>query len=237
VDVKIKLRYVRWSVQFGSFYLLFPMLLPVFHCPNRLPWVLCDTCPVFWCPSKQLRGKIVPLIIGLTLATGRGFCGWVCPYGSLQDLFNRISRNFSGVGDYLIRDNPRIKYAAAGLAVIMVAHLFGWINLPLVDAIIPSVPAWVPYVLGGFLFASVFVSRLWCRFLCPLGAATSLFNRISLIKLKLSKKKCARCSQCKKSCIMVSGQKRVDPQSTDCMVCGECLGECPKGAISAGTRY
>jgi ferredoxin-type protein NapH len=232
----IKVKYVRWVFQFGSFYFTFPLFLPIFYCPYRLPWVACGSCSVFWCPAKYMRNQIAYLIVGLTVLSGRVFCGWVCPYGSLQDLFNKASRKLSGSGDLPVKDNAGIKYIILVLTLIAVAHILGFLHIPILDDIIPSAPKWIPLLLGFFLLLSVFVSRLFCRFLCPIGAATSILNKASLFSVKLDEEKCIKCAQCKRPCIMVSDEKKVNTTSSDCIVCGECVSKCPKNALKYGLR-
>jgi polyferredoxin len=233
----LKLRYVRWGVQFGAFYLTFPLLLPVFYCPYAVPWIMCSVCPLYWCPLKFMREKAVAFIVSLTVVSGRGFCGWVCPYGSLQDLFNKVSRRLSGSGDFPLKNKLNLKYASLAATLLVIAHLKGWIHLPLVDYFLPTTPAWVPLTLAIFLLAASFTSRLWCRILCSLGAAMSPFNRASLLSLKLNDSKCVDCSRCRENCVAASDGKHVDTSSADCIVCGECVVDCPKDAFNYGLRY
>jgi len=129
-----------------------------------------------------------------------------------------------------------MKFLMLALFVVIIAHLVAWVDVGNLERTIPSVPRWVPFLLGVFLLASVYVDRLWCRFLCPLGAAMSMFNRLSLLSIKLNEK-CTKCRRCKGSCLMVSNEKTVDPNSTDCIVCGGCVEKCDKDAADAVFRY
>lgn len=229
--VEVKLRYVRWSIQFGSFYVVVPLLLPVFYCPQKLPWILCDVCAVYWCPSKYMRASIAYLMAGLTVVGGRIFCGWVCPYGSLQDLFSKLGRKASGVGDVAVEDAAYTKYIVLAAILAVYFHMIGWINIPIIYLISPSIPSWAPLLLGLFLLTAVFSARTWCRFICPLGALMSAGNKISPLTVKLDGKKCTKCSACKKACIRVNKEKTVNPKSTDCITCYECTQQCPKNAL------
>lgn len=234
--MRLNLRYVRWSIQLGFFSVTLPLLFPVFYCPYRIPWILCDACPLYWCPAKFLRGKIVYLMVGLTVASGRVFCGWACPYGSMQDFFSGLGRMSSGSADVLVRDYRLVKYFFLAITIVLASQMRGWLDVPPLEGILPQVPIWVPLTLGVFLFVSVYSRRFWCRFICPLGAAMSAFNSISPLAVKLDRDKCSNCGECKKECVMVSGEKAVEPKSTDCIVCGECIQKCPKEAVKYGIR-
>ncbi|MFH1787993.1 MAG: 4Fe-4S binding protein [Candidatus Altiarchaeota archaeon] len=234
VEVTLKIRYVRWSIQFGSFYIIVPMLLPVVYCPYRLPWVVCDVCSVYWCPAKYMRVGVAYFMAGLTVVSGRAFCGWVCPYGSLQDLFNKIGRKASGSGDVQVKDASYVKYIFLAATILAYSHVKGWVNVPLLDALTPTVQSWMPVTLASFLLASVYSKRFWCRLICPLGAAMSFTSKIAPLTLRLDPKKCVECSACKKECVVVDDEKKVDTSSSDCTVCGECMQACPKNAIKPG---
>ena len=74
---------------------------------------------------------------------------------------------------------------------------------------------------------SIFLYRFFCRFLCPLGALYGLFNKISLLGIKLDKPKCTDCGMCQAKCKM--DIRHVG--DTECISCGECISSCPTGAI------
>lgn len=75
---------------------------------------------------------------------------------------------------------------------------------------------------------SIFIFRCFCRFLCPLGAIYSLFNKIALFGIKFDEEKCVNCGKCVRECKM--DIKKVGDR--ECVNCGECISSCPTQAIS-----
>ncbi|MDE5667023.1 MAG: 4Fe-4S binding protein, partial [Clostridia bacterium] len=87
---------------------------------------------------------------------------------------------------------------------------------------------WKFCLLVVFVVASTFIYRFFCRFICPLGAIYSLFNRFSLLGVKLDKNKCIDCGLCIQGCKM--DIRHVGDH--ECIMCGECISVCPVQAIS-----
>jgi len=149
-------------------------------------------------PVSVLLFFILPVIF--TLLFGRVFCAGVCPFGALQELVN--------VRNYKL---PK--------AVASVLEIIPWIYLifALMFAVTRSafiICRFDPFVgifrLGGampliisgviLLIISVFTGRPFCRFICPYGALLSLFSRVSVWKVKITKKQCINCELCHNAC-------------------------------------
>src|SRR5574344_700259 len=78
-----------------------------------------------------------------------------------------------------------------------------------------------------FIVWSVFMFRPFCRFMCPLGAVYSFFNKIALFGIKVDQKKCTHCGACTSSCQMDT----IEVNDRECIRCGECKEKCPFDAI------
>ena len=141
---------------------------------------------------------ILPILF--TLLFGRVFCAGVCPFGALQELVN-------------------IKNYRLSKAVTTALGLIPWIYLLLAVLFAVTNSAFIicrfdPFVgifrLGGdlgliifgilLLIASIFTGRPFCRFICPYGALLSLFARVSIFKIELTKKQCINCELCHNAC-------------------------------------
>jgi polyferredoxin len=78
-----------------------------------------------------------------------------------------------------------------------------------------------------FLVMSVLMFRPFCRFICPLGAIYSFFNKLNLVGIGVDEKKCTKCGICVKQCNM--DVKEVGDH--ECIQCGKCIPSCPVKAI------
>ena len=223
----------------GMTHLIFPGLhcyacpLAVTVCPIGLMQnlIINGTVPFYWMGIVSLYGLVL----------GRGFCGWFCPFGTLNDLLSfrkvRFLRALSPlkflillgtvVAAWRFSDTMFCKLCPAGGLEASLPYL----GLGIAEL---NAPFWLHMgTLGGTLLGMVLISRFWCRYLCPMGALLSLFNRFSLLGLRLEPGRCTGCGMCASACPM--GLKpHQEINSTDCIKCGECASACEEGALSIG---
>jgi len=82
------------------------------------------------------------------------------------------------------------------------------------------------------VFANRYVTRFWCRLLCPLGALLGFFSKYSIFGLEKNNQLCTNCNRCELYC-----QGGDDPQpgkkwhSSECHLCLNCINECPENAL------
>jgi polyferredoxin len=182
------------------------------------------------------------------------FCGWVCPLGFLQDLVSSFSRwmqkrlpplrkgiaRFQASPGFIVADRylRYVKYLVLAWAVggsiyygTMVfrdvdpwAALLSLFELSLTPGLI---------VLGISLAGAFFVERPWCRYACPLGAASGIVGKLSPTYLKREESACKVCKVCTKACPMGLPVHTASViRSADCNTCLECVGACPRqGAL------
>jgi polyferredoxin len=190
------------------------------------------------------------LLFGVLL--GRAICAFLCPFGLIQELLNKIP-------SLKLRKNKATRWLSLGKYVILLIFVvylplhFLVINgvstpafckyicpmgtlqagIPLVlaneslQAIIGTLFRWRLFWLGCILVASIFVFRPFCRFLCPLGAIYSLFNKIALFGIKVNTHRCTGCRACVNYCKM-DAYKIND---RECIRCGDCQSVCRHDAI------
>ena len=77
---------------------------------------------------------------------------------------------------------------------------------------------------------SILFYRPFCKWICPLGAIYSLFNKISFLNIKVESSKCVGCNKCSKACKMDIDVCKT-PNHPECIGCGACIKACPKDAI------
>ena len=193
------------------------------------------------------------LLYGAVL--GRTVCGWLCPLGLFQELLHRIPSCKIGKSR-LTRALSCLKYLLLAVFVIAVPLWYGLMRgVPLpafCKFICPagtlegalallSVPGnSALFGLLGLSFtrklvvlivlalACIFCYRSFCRFLCPLGAIYSLFNRFCLIGVRVDTDKCSGCGNCVRRC----GLDVKQPGDRECIHCAECVDLCPEKAIT-----
>ncbi len=229
-----------------------------------VPGLNCYSCPgaVGACPLGSLQSALVSskyklpyyvlgvlIIFGLLL--GRVICGFLCPFGLLQELLFKIpspklkkssvTRRLSYL-KYLILAVFAViiplTLAAPGFCkfICPAGTLEGGIPLVAMNeslrAMIGRLFSWKTLVLAAVIVGAVFVYRGFCRFICPLGAIYGFFNRVSLFGVKLDNSKCISCGKCVRECRM--DVKQVGDH--ECISCGECMEKCPTKAIGFGLK-
>jgi len=228
---------------------------PVFHC---------YACPLstFACPIGVIAQfgalHVFPFIaVGILVAVGALFgsliCGWVCPFGFLQDLTAKVPTpkfdlpKWTGYGRYVVLVGT----------VLVVPYFFGEGHPLFICRVCPAgaLEAAVPNMAGQavagqtvvwpnavkliilalFLIAIFFMRRPWCRVLCPLGAIFSIFNRVSAFFLRFNAAECTHCEQCHKLC-EYGIQPELTPNDLSCIRCLECT-KCSPEALTLGSVF
>jgi polyferredoxin len=196
---------------------------------------------------------VATLVTALLLRSA--FCGWICPLGFLQELVSNFSSVLQKRLPGLRRGITTLKKRGARLAVLdrylrYVKYLvlawtvggsayFGYMVFRDYDpwSALLSVAefSFTPgvIVLVVTLVASFFIERPWCRYACPLGAASGILAKVSPIYLKREESACTSCKICTNACPMgLAIHTATTIRSVDCNTCLECVGSCPRnGAL------
>ena len=200
------------------------------------------------------------LITALLLRSA--FCGWICPLGFIQDIihgfsawlqkkfvpvrksFRTISQRGQPVWKFLDKYLRFVKYGVLVWAVTGAA-IYGVMVFRDYDpwSALINISEWIVtpglIVLGLTLVGSLFVERPWCRYACPLGAASGLLGKLSPVYLKRNADACTSCKICTKACPMgLQVHTATTITSVDCISCLECVGECPReGAMEVKVGF
>ncbi len=106
----------------------------------------------------------------------------------------------------------------------------GWTNL----SVLISVGA---ALLLLIVVGSLFVERMFCRYLCPLGAVFALVSKFRLFKIRKPREKCGACRACTKRCPMGIPLYRTNViTSAECIDCMSCVEICPRDNVSANPK-
>ena len=160
-------------------------------------------------PSLFLNDLPLLLIVVFTIVTtlfwGRVFCSSLCPFGALQDFITRIvPKKWQRELPQAIHD--KALYIKYGILALLVVTAVTFSDLSLFQYFEPfgtifyfsrSALLWV--ILALFLLASTFISRFYCRYACPLGAALGVTSFLSPFRIKRVQQ-CEVCKVCEKSC-------------------------------------
>lgn len=168
---------------------------------------------------------------------GRGlFCGWLCPFGSLQQLALKVGQ-VAGLKKYQrllpMKWHNRLKWIKYAVFVALVGvSLYSMEMAEVLAEIEPfkttflvgvwnrTWPFWI--FIGAILGWSFFSERPYCKYICPLGAGLAIPSKLRLFGLK-RKSECQTCHACASGC----GSHAINPageiDQTECMLCLDCM--------------
>ena len=164
-----------------------------------------------------------------------GFCGWLCPFGALQELTNQIARSLRchngpcvGLHERLWPLKYMIFLALFGLSLVSIPMAEHYAEIePFKTSIILKFAREWPYVLFAtvILGAGLFIERFYCRYLCPLGAALAIPGRLRMFDWLKRYKECG--SPCQPVPTNVLFRRSTPPvRSTQTNACPVCTVRC-----------
>lgn len=224
------------------------------------PFFYCHACPyaVAGCPLGVIehaiyKGKVdlalllypIAFLGAVGMIFGRAICGWACPIGFLQRVtYPRKSARIVQKLPYYAR---YIKYVNLVLFVFLTTYFIGFMFTDIcpIGFLTGTIPILIlnfeqftpnqffPVALVIFVLFIILIlvsSRGWCKYFCPFGAFLAPFNKIGFLQIYIDRERCNRCNACSKECPMdidVPSMRR----STECIMCGKCIGICPEKII------
>ena len=211
--------------------------------------------------SNDKNFSISMYTIGFLMITGalmgRLVCGWLCPFGLFQDLLYKIPfiKKVRVIpGDRYLK---LLKYVVLALFVLILPMVVmnefglgepwfctyicpsgtlmaGWPLLLANEGLRSSIGflfGWKTFLLLGFIVLSLSIYRPFCRWFCPLGAIYGFFNPVSIYRHRHDQEVCQACGTCNTVC-KLNLQPYNNPNSVECIRCGDCIKSCPAGALS-----
>ncbi|MEN6390707.1 MAG: 4Fe-4S binding protein [Syntrophomonas sp.] len=181
----------------------------------------------------------------------RAFCGLICPLGTLQELVSdlgaRIRKKRPNIPNSIDKPARYIKY------ILLLVIIIGSVTSE--ELVIRPYDPWAAYqhissgsvlselpigfgLLVGTLLLSFLFSRVFCKYLCPMGALLGLIHRIGWFRIERNTETCINCKLCSKECPMgLPVAEVVTVDSAECINCGKCTTVCPvKDTLYAAGR-
>ncbi len=237
-----------------------------------LPTLNCTSCPaaIWSCPIGIIQNSVTSFREKLSLAAasplvlylgsfvvfgfvaGRWACGWLCPFGYLQDVLFKVPVKKIR----LPANSHKIRYIVFALFLFLLplflidsmgyvvpwfckwacpaGTLESWIPMamskPDLFSGLKSVFFWKVVILLSTMAMIMFSRRAFCHLACPLGLLLGFFNRLSLFKLKVNYESCKHCNACARNCPF-GLEIYNDPNSPLCIRCLSCKEICPSHCV------
>lgn len=232
---------LRLIVQIGFLVLLPALFSQVFGEMKMIVTTLMDGSFNF---KDMLPGMIELLIIvPLTVVFGRFFCGWICAFGTYNDLvymaFQKLTGKKFKMNARLDKILKSVKYIvlAAIVAVVWILGIKAPSGSNPWDAfgMLKEFPTAFPMLMIGFgilaliTVGAAFVERFFCRYLCPLGATFAILSKLRIVSIDKPSEKCGNCRVCTNNCSMgIDMYKKDKITSGECINCMKCVESCPR---------
>ncbi|MGB9836404.1 MAG: 4Fe-4S binding protein [Candidatus Saccharicenans sp.] len=240
-----------------------------------VPALNCYSCPaaVGACPIGSLQNSLSSLrynlaagqkkfglyVVGsiglMGLLGGRLICGWLCPFGLLQELIYKVPCPKIQLPKKLVWLRYVFLFVFVLLLPLLLVDSLG-LGAPwfcklvcpagtleagvILSALNPAIRSqlgwlfvWKFSVLLLFLVLMVLSQRPFCRFVCPLGTILGWFNRVSAFRMKIDLEACIKCDACQRVC-PVNIRIYENPDSSQCIRCLKCEKVCPVSCIDHG---
>lgn len=209
--------------------------------------------------KRKFSFYVVGYLSAIGLLVGRFICGWLCLFGLIEELLYMIPTPKIRIPEKIDKALRYLKYVFLFLFVFAlpffyrsslgtgdpffckyicpVGTLEAGIPLAILDKSVRSALGvlfnWKLAILIACILSSIFIYRPFCKYVCPLGAFYSLFQKVSLLKMSFDQNACVNCGACARTCKMNVNPMK-NPNSTECIRCGECIKACPKSALKFG---
>ncbi|WP_419904333.1 4Fe-4S binding protein [Kiloniella sp.] len=175
-------------------------------------------------------------VAGALIFWGRGaYCGWLCPFGALQELLSQIAKKFKvpqvelpwGLHERLWPVKYILFLGLFGLSLYSLQDAEHWAEIePFKTSIILKFAREWPWVLYAVTLLSLglFIERFYCRYICPLGAALAIPGRIRMFEwLKRHPNDCGNpCNTCAKECMVQAIHPTGEINPNECLYCLHC---------------
>lgn len=249
---------------FLSFYLDIQVLEGTLNASRFLGFHLIDVyttievyIATYHLPINMIIGTITVVLVYLLIG-GRSYCSWVCPYGILSEIAEKLNNIL--VNKKIVKErvfNKDIKYVfwlmflimsfTSGYIVFETINIVGILSRAIVYGYSIAL-IWVALVFALEVFYS---RRAWCKYICPVGTTYGAIGFVSATKIQWNDN-CDHCMVCHDACfenhVLELTKAKYDKQrqeegiktqyvtSGDCTLCGRCIDVCHSDALKIEFR-
>lgn len=180
----VGMRFIRWRWPRRAFLLASVLILGFFYNRMYSTFEIFDLMSFAWLTEGiGMRHVIVILIPLIVLVFGNIFCGYVCPFGAMQDLVSDIlpERFMLRLSKPTMRYLRCVKYFVLFACVVIysISRSKDMLAIDPLQWVFDQPFNWMWTV--GCIVPALFLRRYWCRIFCPTGAFLSLLNRLPLL--------------------------------------------------------
>lgn len=194
-------------------------------------------------------------VLGVSLVMKKGFCGWICPIGTLSQYFwmagKRLFGRNPGMPAYADTALRSLKYVLMAIFLLFIGvamnpnmmvlffmtdyYVTADVRTMNVFTEMSTITFWVLITLG---VSSLLYKNFWCRYLCPYGALLGLLSRFGPVKVRRDEAKCVHCHSCTRACpSLIDVEQKEVVQSPECFGCLTCVSSCPTpGALDISIK-
>ncbi len=208
-------------------------------------------------PVNIIIGTVTIIVVYL-LVGGRSYCAWVCPYGILSEVGEKLHNTL--VTKKIIKERKfdhRVRYIFWAIFLILSATsgylVFETINVVgiLSRMIVYGWSLAFLWVVVVFLFEVFYSRRAWCTYICPIGTTYGFIGKVSALRIEWNDN-CDHCMVCHDVCfenqVLEITKAKYDKQreeegitreyitGADCTLCGRCIDVCHEDALNFDFR-
>ncbi len=221
-------------------------ILPVGHFTSFFAWLKGGG----WDTLLPAGLVIIIAALATSLIFKRGFCGWICPVGTLWEGAAAIGRLLLGGNNirlprWLDIAGRTLRYVIgfgffAFVGMVSIPEAIGFRELPYMWVADIKIiegfgePVFLLVIILAFVL-SMLLGPVWCRYACPLGALYSAIGLASPCAVKRDHETCIDCGKCTRAChALVDVQHATTVHAAECDGCMDCVKVCPvEGALEA----
>ncbi|CZE46605.1 NapH/MauN family ferredoxin-type protein [Campylobacter geochelonis] len=216
------------------------------------PFIVLEVLGAFGKVELNLIIGAVSILFFYLIFGGRAFCGWICPYGLISEIGEKINAKLIAKNIIKKRKFTRISRYVFWVLFLASSYFSGYLVFEVINVvgilsrfIIYGFSLAILWLVAVFLVELFFARRVWCACFCPVGTTYSLLvSKPSFTKIQWDKDRCDHCGVCvdvcfvgdileltKKNSAISKEQKKFRISGIDCTLCGRCVDVCHHDAL------